>query len=213
MYPNNNIDNILSAWNWDPKPGHRKFANWLVENLNPTTIVDLGVDLGYSSFCFAEVGIGHVYGIDTFEHGTMTGPRDNDEFRRIYMQGAKDPEEFVNKFKKDNFIDNVTFIKGYFSDVLKTWDKKIDILHIDGMHTYDAVKEDYETWSKWVDPFGVVLFHDTVTFADVRRFVNEIPLPKLNFPTSHGLGVVSRNTELLDKIVVNFPYVNKGPII
>lgn len=198
MYPNNNIENIVSAWNVDPKPGHRKFANWLVENLNPTTVVDLGVDLGYSTFSFAEVGIGHVYGIDSFEGDAMIG--------------ARNTEEFVNRFKRENFIDNVTFIKGYFSEVAKTWDKKIDILHIDGLHTYEAVKEDFETWSKWVDPFGVVLFHDTVAFPAVRNYVNSINWPKLNFTTSCGLGVVTRNKDLIVKIRNHFPWVKEGPL-
>jgi hypothetical protein len=34
---------------------------WLVQATDPEIIVDLGVDYGYSTFCFALPGIGRVY--------------------------------------------------------------------------------------------------------------------------------------------------------
>ena len=34
--------------------GHRAFFEWLVEHMRPSTIVELGVDRGYSTFVFAE---------------------------------------------------------------------------------------------------------------------------------------------------------------
>ena len=45
---------------------HRLFADWLIRRTEPETVVDLGVDYGYSTFCFALPEIGHVYGIDSF---------------------------------------------------------------------------------------------------------------------------------------------------
>ena len=34
--------------------GHRVFFEWLVEHMKPKTIVELGVDHGFSTFMFAE---------------------------------------------------------------------------------------------------------------------------------------------------------------
>lgn len=189
-----NLDDILSsAW-----LGHRGFAEWLVTYLQPKVVVDLGVDLGFSTFSFAMPRIGHVYGIDTFEGDDFTGKTDGSNYNYVLSKREK---LFMN--------DNVTFIKGYFDDVAKTWDKKIDILHIDGSHHYEDVKRDFETWSKFLSDDGVILLHDTCVESlngneyGVKKFFDEIDLPKFTFRHSFGLGVVSKNKSLIDYIQNN----------
>ena len=176
---------IVSAWR-----GHERFADWLVREMDAKTIVDLGVDLGFSSFVFARAtNGGTVYGIDSFEGDIHVGERNT------YEQVVAKREELG--------IKNVELIKGYFSEVANTWDKPIDILHIDGRHEYEDVKEDYEVWSKFVRPGGVILLHDTTVFRspyEVHRFFAEIDLPKTNFTHSNGLGVVSSDASLIAKI-------------
>jgi hypothetical protein len=106
--------------------------------------------------------------------------------------------------------DNVTFIKGLFDDVAKTWDKQIDILHIDGDHAYESVKHDYETWSPFLKENGVILFHDTCieklngNHYGVKKFFEELDLPKVTFTHTFGLGVASKNKELIEFIQNNF---------
>lgn len=55
----------------------------------------------------------------------------------------------------------------------------IDVLFIDGDHSYDGVKADFELWSPLVRPGGVVAFHDTVPTEwahepGVVQLVNEL---------------------------------------
>jgi hypothetical protein len=109
--------------------------------------------------------------------------------------------------------DNVTFIKGFFNDVAKTWEKEIDILHIDGDHSYKAVKGDYEAWIPFVKDNGVILFHDTCVDHlggkyEVKKFFEELDLPKLTFTHTFGLGVASKNKELIEFIKNNFDLDN-----
>jgi predicted O-methyltransferase YrrM len=192
-----NLDDIPTAWR-----GHRKFAEWLVSSVKPEVTVELGVAWGFSTFCFAMPRIGHVYGIDTFEGDQYTG-----DYSGSY-------EYVLHRQEKLLMNDNVTFIKGNFDDVVKTWDKKIDILHIDGDHSYEAVKKDYENWSPHLAENGIVLFHDS--YVDmlggrqfgVKRFFEEIDLPKCNFTHTFGLGVVSKNKDLIEFIKTNFDLDN-----
>jgi hypothetical protein len=162
--------------------------------------VDLGVDWGFSTFCFALPRIGQVYGIDCFTGDDFTGKRDISIYEMI-----------LDKQEKLHLKDNLTFIKGYFDDVAKTWDKKIDILHIDGDHKYESIKNDYETWSKFLSENGVILLHDTCVEEindkeyGVKKFFEEIDLPKVNFTHTFGLGVISKNKELIDYIEKNIP--------
>ncbi len=178
------IDSVLSAWS-----GHYDFAQWLVKEMNPKTIVDLGVDYGYSTYSFAVQNVGEVFGIDNFNGEEQTGVRDTESFVR-------------NKIKELN-LTNVRIFKADFNEIASVWGRSIDILHIDGYHSYEAVKNDYITWSKFVSLNGVILFHDTQVKDrgfGVYRFFDEINHPKVNFKQSFGLGVVSRNAVLIQKI-------------
>lgn len=177
-------DLIQSAWR-----GHQKFAEWLVRELKPETIVELGVDYGFSSFVFARAGEADVYGIDSFEGDPEAGRRNT--------------RPLVEARMKELGITNLHLIEGYFSDVAATWDKPIDILHIDGRHRYEDVREDFELWSKFVKPGGVILLHDTCVTREpygVHRFFQEIDLPKTTFTHSEGLGIVSTDQALIDRI-------------
>ena len=121
------------------------------------------------------------------------------------MSGHNNTFDYVKQKRKELNMNNITFIKGYFGLVAKQWKKPIDILHIDGFHTYSAVKNDYDTWSKFVKDDGVILFHDTcVPHYGVREFFDKITLPKTNFTCSHGLGVVSKNSSLIEEIQKTF---------
>lgn len=195
LFLTNLDDTPTTAWS-----GHRRFAEWLVQSLTPNVIVDLGVDYGFSTFSFAMPRIGHVYGIDNFVGDEFIG-EDNSGFRYSFVK---------MKREKLHLQDTLTFIEGDFNEIAETWDKKIDILHIDGSHHYEDVKRDFETWSKFLSDDGVILLHDTCVDEyhgneyGVRKFFDEIELPKFTFTHSFGLGVVSKNQSLINHIQENF---------
>lgn len=176
------LSTIPTAWR-----EHGAFAQWLVRRTLPCAVVDLGVDYGYSTFNFALPGIGFVYGIDSFQGDPQAG--------------ARDTEYFVHQMRKDLELQNLTFIKGFFADVAQSWTTPIDILHIDGFHSYESVKRDYELWSRYLTKNGVILMHDTeVMNYGVKDLFKEIDLPKLSFSKCYGLGVISRDESLLAEI-------------
>jgi hypothetical protein len=88
-----------------------------------------------------------------------------------------------------------------FNTLAKKWDKPIDILHIDGLHTYEAVKNDFETWQPLCKENSVILFHDIYSYWNtVGQFFSEIDGHKYVRPQSHGLGVFSKNEQILKSV-------------
>jgi hypothetical protein len=145
LQPKRNIEHVTSAWK-----GHRIFAEWLVKTIKPMQIVDLGVDFGYSTLVFAnaarENGFGIVTGIDLFEGDGQTGHRTTHASVLDWIDALG--------------LTNIEIIKGDFKEVSLTWSRQIDILHIDGYHSYEAVHSDFTSWEKFVRDDGIVLFHD-----------------------------------------------------
>ena len=175
-----------SAWK-----GHGLFAMKLVETLNPDVIVDLGVDFGFSTFCFGYPKIGKVYGIDWFQGDEHAGQRDT----LIHVDNLY--KELTISFD----VSNIEFIKSDFTDASKKWNTRINILHIDGFHSYEAVKTDYENWISYCDENSVILFHDTMSFPEtVGKFFNELQGYKINRTNSAGLGILTRSKIVYDKV-------------
>lgn len=193
-------NNYSSAW-----LGHMKFANWLVTLLNPFITVDLGVDFGHSTFSFASANKGIVYGIDSFEGDTQAG------FKNTFDTVNCLNDSFITKKYYKNPI---IFIKGYFDDVYDYFNETIDILHIDGLHTIEAVSNDYNKWITKTSKNAVILFHDVVSYPDsVGKVFNNIQYPKFHFTHSAGLGVVCKNIETLNKIYTDMNLPNKEFIV
>jgi predicted O-methyltransferase YrrM len=45
-------------------------------------------------------------------------------------------------------------------EAARRWEGPLDLVFIDGDHEEAAVRLDWEAWSRWVEPGGVVAFHD-----------------------------------------------------
>ena len=68
-------------------------------------------------------------------------------------------ESFYRKSFHPRFIKS-TSEKAYY-DFFVIQDIKIDVLFIDGDHSYEGVKLDFELYSKIMSPKGIILIHDT----------------------------------------------------
>lgn len=170
--------------------GHIPFGMLLVDLLKPKVIVELGVQLGlsYCGFCQAVKTLSldtKCFGVDTWQGDAHTG---------AYETAVLDT---LRKFHDPEYGQFSTLLRTTFDEAVAQFeDHSIDLLHIDGYHTYEAVKHDYETWKDKVSPGGVILFHDTnVRQQDfgVFRFWDEIKgeYPHFEFLHSRGLGVLA----------------------
>jgi hypothetical protein len=79
--------------------------------------------------------------------------------------GIGGPTDLENEqsFYRTNFYPRLiksTSEKAYY-DFFVLQDIKIDVLFIDGDHSYEGVKLDFELYSKILSPRGIILIHDT----------------------------------------------------
>lgn len=174
----------LSAW-----LGHIPFASWLIEQMQPRSIVELGTHRGSSflAFCQAVQEQGQtsrVFAIDTWEGDEHAGYYGDD----IYNE--------LREFQQRNYAGISEMLRMRFNEALPYFaDGSVDLLHIDGLHTYEAVREDFETWLPKLSDRAVVIFHDTCVRErgfGVWQYWSEISqqYPAFEFTHTHGLGVL-----------------------
>src|ERR1700743_1026204 len=56
--------------------------------------------------------------------------------------------------------DNVVAVGGKSTVVRRGWRTPLQLLFIDGGHSEDAARKDYDGWAKWVDIGGALIIHD-----------------------------------------------------
>jgi predicted O-methyltransferase YrrM len=148
---------VFSTW-----VDHLPFAYDLVEALRPELLVELGVYNGLSFFTFCQALEEHdidgvAYAVDCWEGDEHNGRYDDS----IY--------EDVSAYAREHYRGISYLLRMYFNEALQHFeDESIDLLHIDGLHTYEAVREDFTDWYPRVKPGGIVLFHDVM--ARIKDF-------------------------------------------
>ena len=75
------------------------------------------------------------------------------------------------------FQDRVIPMKGFSEDMVKNWTQPIDLLHIDGDHSYEGVKKDFQLWSPFLKKGGTIVFHDADRYDTVGRLIREAVEP------------------------------------
>src|SRR5579884_2080410 len=172
---------VPSAW-----LEHAPFAFWLVDKARPRRIVELGTAHGFSYMCMCQAV--HRTGLDAECYAVDTW--DGDEHAGFY---GEDVFLKLKEYNDSNYRSFSKLIRSTFDQAVSHFDdQSIDILHLDGRHFYEDVKEDFERWSPKLSRRAVVLFHDTsVRERDfgVWRYWNELHVDRPGFEFQHGYGL------------------------
>jgi predicted O-methyltransferase YrrM len=127
----------------------------LVRSMKPETCVEIGSARGKSA-CYIGLALqenrrGRLYAIDPHRPTKW-----NDA-------GAVDTFEMMsNNLAALGVSEYVSVLRAYSEDAARDWSRPIDMVFIDGDHSYEGVKRDWELFVPYVKPFGVVVFHDTI---------------------------------------------------
>ncbi len=170
--------------------GHIPFAMYLVEILEPGILVELGTYTGvsYCAFCQA---------VDLLELDTQCFAVDT--WRGDTQSGFYGPEVLGDlRDHHDPLYSSFSrLLHSRFDDALQEFGEgTIDLLHIDGYHSYQAVRKDWENWLPKLSDKSIVLLHGTRVHEEgfgVWKLWEELKerYPHFELPHEHGLGLLA----------------------
>ena len=180
-----------SSW-WQ----HVPIAHGLIELCKPELVVELGSHYGVSFFSFCEAAEKYspatfIYAIDNWQGDIQAGFYGDEVFSA------------VKSYAEENHNQRSALIRCLFDEAVSFFeDNSIDILHIDGLHTYEAVKNDWETWKIKLKDNGTAIFHDWNVREEgfgVWKLWEEIKMSRevhtIEVPNGYGLGIATFGTK------------------
>jgi len=143
----------------------------IVRALRPRTVVEIGTAQGgvFWLFCRLAAEDATLVSLDLPPNDRFSGG----EKKSINLQAMRRFEQAVHALHGDSHDPEMlqrllVVLNG----------RPIDLLFIDGDHTYDGVRRDYEMYSSLVRPGGLVALHDIVRTpwdaCEVHRFWGEL---------------------------------------
>jgi predicted O-methyltransferase YrrM len=135
-------------------------------------IVEIGSFKGKSTVLLASVAahytLGPVVAIDPHTAPSVTDPK--------ITPGSSTFEEFVRALRSAQVEDGVEIHRAYSGEAAKAWRRPIRLLWIDGDHTYEGAREDFELFSPYLSKGAIVAMHDALHAYEgpIRVFVEQI---------------------------------------
>jgi hypothetical protein len=128
---------------------HEALKKWATGRSNP---VEIGVAEGASAVALREVmsPSGTLWLIDPFHLSRMR-----------YINAMK---RAAHRVVESCANGRVVWIESFSFDAVSKWNSPIDFLFLDGDHSEEGVRKDWDGWHEFVIPGGVVVFHDAAIF-------------------------------------------------
>lgn len=198
------IETLTRTTSWG---GHIPFMFCLMNYMRPRTYLELGTHYGASFFAVCQA-------IQDFQ--IDCSPTAVDLWLGDEHAGKYD-EDVYKSFKRileDRYAGIGHILRKDFTEAAADFgNHTLDLIHIDGLHTYEAVKNDYETWLPRASENGVILFHDTNVRErefGVWKFWDEIKdnYTNFNFTHTHGLGIIALGSAASNPVIPLLQAIN-----
>jgi cephalosporin hydroxylase len=139
------------------KPGElRQLVQFVQSREKAKTVLEVGTARGGTLWMWCQLADPHAFVISVdLPGGAFGGGYDVEDVPRLMKSTIE--QQKLQLFRGDSHDPNM--LKAC---ELVLEGRKVDILFLDGDHTYEGVKQDWETYSPLVRPGGIVVFHDIV---------------------------------------------------
>jgi predicted O-methyltransferase YrrM len=164
----------IQALPWAHEPYYLFLWN-LVKHLKPQQSFEIGTRRGTSAFCLA----------DGYHEG-----------RVLTLDVDVSCAEEVGRLSAEHGIHNLSAMIGDSSMVMSEIPKDLDLLFIDGDHTYASSYRDYINYREHLRDGGLIVFDDTRYGEEMARAWTKIADPKVELVELHytGFGVAIKSS-------------------
>jgi predicted O-methyltransferase YrrM len=147
---------------------------WLVQDLRPTMVLEIGTHSGGTLYCWCRLAQANATIVSIDLPGGKFGGGYTDERAQEMMSLFPTDGQQLHLLRADSH-DPSTLEQ--LKSILDG--RQLDLLFIDGDHTYEGVRRDFEMYSPLAAEGGAIVLHDilehpTVPSCDVRRLWNEV---------------------------------------
>jgi Predicted O-methyltransferase len=154
------------------KPSDAIIVAKLLQQQKPNRILEIGSFLGVSTRLLLDVSLPWSAQVTAIDPNIP---------HRIFDEPGYFVKEMTSAHKKCR----LEIVTAFFGKPLRkppvavpvidaTWGRTFDLVYIDGDHSYEAVADNFRLALTMLASGGTVLFHDALSWPDVRRFLEEI---------------------------------------
>ena len=135
----------------------------------PPRVVEIGSFFGRSTLCLAG-GLASATGARLY----AIDPHIGSPKHEVQLGCADTYPHFVELLARHGLEDLVTPLRATSLEARRDFEGPIDLLFIDGSHSYEDVAADFAAWFPLLRVGGTVAFHDSWHMGGVRRASNEV---------------------------------------
>ena len=162
---------------WGQVEPDEGMALWSLAQRTPRglPIVEIGSLQGRST-CFLLMGLMAVGNYATLYAIDVWRRRIGGEPGWSYKSGpgADNLNAFLRNTAAVGYPGQIVPVESASAEIAKVWDRPIGLLHIDGDHSLEGVRADYEGFAKFVGPGGLLAIHDYRPGYDVLAYCDEV---------------------------------------